>query len=350
MNLNLHSLESRFDLKAYVEAQEFKDVGQNWAITCPHCEKPEKLYILKEDKRDQRTGEKVPRGTFVCYYCADVEGTGTGRGILSLIEYLEDLSFYEAVKRLAEGGTQSDQSFAEAVGEMLAQLEDVDDDDADDSKPLAIPEVELPASFRPITAKNAPPYLRERGISIARAERYRLGFCRSGYYRKRLIVPTYLGGRLVSFQARYMREKPPQGIKKTIFPKGAKTGQVLFNYDQAKRCNRVVLVEDPFSAIRIGRIALCSFGTHLSRGQFELLLNSAAREVVVMWDRDAIDKAFALSERLAQFWKVRVVKLPDDRDPDEHKTKTLVKMINAARPMDMTDAFAANVKQRLRYL
>lgn len=348
MNVNVRRLEQRFDLEGYIAGYDPKDVGANWAITCPNCEKQEKLYVLKQDKKD-RNGELVPRGTYLCYRCSDEEGTMTGRGILSLIEELEDVSFYEACKRLADGGTQADVNFSDAVGELLEKLDNVDDD-ADDAKPLDIPEIELPVGFRPINERNAPAYLVERGISVERARRYRLGFCMTGYYRKRLIVPSYLEGRLVSFQARYMRKVPPKGIKKTVFPKGAKQGQVLFNYDVARYCRRVVVCEDPFSAMRVGKTGTSTFGTHLSRGQFELLLNSAAREVVMLWDNDAIDKAIALAEQLAQFWRIRVVRLPDERDADEYSVKSLVRMIERAAVLDATSAFAENVRTKLASL
>lgn len=360
----LSRLESRFDLEAYLEELKPKKYGEEWAIACPICEKEDKLWVRMKKKTSG--GRVIPRGSFICYYCRDQveneESTGYGLGILQLIQWLEDVDFPEACKRLADGGTATEISFSEAVAEAMRAFDPAKDEDDTPEQP---PEVDLPHAFIPITEDNAPAYLFERGISVERAIRYGMGFCKRGYYRNRLLVPAYQEGRLVGFQARYMKKKPPfckatelpckhcggskkhGRIKKTFFPKGMKKNLILFNYDEARLCSRVVIVEDPFSAMHIGRTAVSVYGTGVSSRQFELLLGMEAREIVLMFDRDAIAKAYKQVAAMTQFWNVRVVELPDKRDPDEHKVTQLKRWVESAKLLTVHDAWTKLLESRL---
>lgn len=348
MNLQLKRLEKRFDLMRYLEQFEFVMSGNNAVLTCPQCERDGKLYVLTEDTLDV-SGEMKIRGTWICYYCRDRDGGGTGRTCLSLIEWLEDLEFLDAIRRLADGGTSVDADFIGAMEKAFASLEDEEADD----KSVPIPTVALPKAFVPIDERHYPPYAAERGISPKRAMRFGLGYCRRGYYENRLIAPVFFEQRVVGFQARYMKKKPPidpetgKRIKKTKHSKGAKLSRVFYNWDEAQHQRRVIVVESPWAVIKIGRQGAGSFGKHLSSAQLELLLRSNVEEIVFMWDRDAdhaagkggYDKSVAFAEKLAPMIAVRCVRMPDSRDPDEHKLARLRKLIRQTPLLSANDAW-----------
>jgi len=209
--------------------------------------------------------------------------------------------------------------------------------------------MDLPDEFIPWTKERqrVPTYFKERGITYKRAKRYGLGWCEGGYFHNRLIVPVVFDGRTVFWVARYMAKTPPAGVKKVIYPKGCQTNRVLYNYDRARKHDQIILVEDVWSAMHVGPQAVATFGTSLSQYQLELLLDSRAHEIVLLWDRDAIDKAKKLALRLADFWSVRVVELPDVRDPDEHKRAAVSEMIAATPSQSASDAFKSLVLGRL---
>lgn len=348
MNLQLKRLEKRFDLVRYLEQFEYTMSGNNAVLTCPQCERDEKLYVLMDDIRDI-SGEMKTRGTWICYYCNDHEGGGSGRTCLSLIEWMEDVEFTDAIRRLADGGTSGDADFIGAIEKAFAAMEDDEGDDR--SAPL--PEIALPKSFVPIDERHYPPYAAERGISPRRAMRFGLGYCRRGYYANRLVAPVYFEKRVVGFQARYMKKKPPidpetgKRVKKTKHAKGAKMSRVFYNWDTAKHQKRIVIVESPWAVIKIGRQGAGSFGKHLSSAQLELLMRSEAEELVFMWDRDAghapgkggYDKSVSYAEKLAPMFAVRCVRMPDRRDPDEHELARLRKLIRKTPIMSANDAW-----------
>lgn len=340
MSSALRILERRFNLGRYLSKYETKPSGNNLVMRCPSCDKPDKLWVLAEKKTDA-TGERTP-GSFICYYCRDTDGDGVGNGPLQLIQWLEDVDFLQALDILAANGDDpASQDLADVVSAAFKVEEHKD------LKEEPVPSVELPEGFRRITEKRRPRYLRERGISVKRAVRYKMGYCEHGYHANRLVVPVYLDGRLVSWQARYMRKDPPPGVKKTLFPKGAKSGQVLFNFDQAKHCQRIIVVEDPWSAVHLGRTAVATFGTTVTSHQLALLLRTEADEVVMMWDQDAIEKAYKAAVTLSSFFRVRVVELPDARDPDERSVDELRDLIRQAPEADSMSALAGVVRLRL---
>lgn len=337
MPINLRAVQRAFDVVAYVKGKdpEHKDYGHNVAVRDPVCGKAQKLWVLSQDKADKR----ARAGSWVCYYCN--EG---GREPLALVKRMEDCNTFRALEimtTLQKGGKLL-VDLRELVMNTLYGVEDLDD--TWDTRPL--PKVALPPEFKTNGAASLP-YFAERGIDTTKVKRYGLGYCKDGYFKNRLVVPVVLHGEHTFFVARYMKAKPPEGVKKTLYPKGATPGRVLFNYDSAKTCERVYLVEDVFSAMHLGRAAMATLGTQFSQYQLDLLLRTSAHEVVIVWDRDAIDKATKLAERLAEFYTVRVVELPDARDPDEFSRAEIAAMVAGAPVLDAGAAFRSHVAARL---
>ncbi len=351
---HLTRLERRFDLVEYLKQyDDVKDHGPNISMPCPMCDKEDKLWVLIDEKVTNNGVQ--PSGSFVCYYCRDVEGTGLGKGSLALIQWLEDKSFVEALKVLVAGGSYEPESdFLATIQEAFAALEDSGSLTND-----PLPTIPWPEYYKRITPHRVPKYLMTRSISVKKAQKYQLGFCTKGWFRNRLVIPIFSDDRLVSFQARYMRKKPPKQrdkngdlkrVKKTWFPKGTKTGRMLFNYDAARVKRSMIITEDPFSAMALGSRAVATFGTSISQGQLELLLLSDAEELILLWDRDACHKAWDLVESLSEHWRVRIAKLPDARDIDEHSIEDRKKIVKNAKLVSPLDAMARKVRWQLESL
>lgn len=353
--LNLRVLSRAFDAERYV-LQRFPDAQRsqgNLVVTCPRCEKP-KFWVLVVDRDD------VHAGAWRCFSgdCGDM-----GHGALSLVRRLEDLDTFEALQRIVQyqKGNAPLIDLRRLVEERLVGDVEVWNKDVDP--------VPLPDEFIPVqhgwTRKDLPRYFRERGIGPKKAFRYGLGWCDDGYFANRLVVPVTSDDQVVFFVARYMKQRPPlcrrpnlpcktcggkdmhNRLKKTLYPKGAHPGRFLYNYDRARHCKTIRVVEGVLDAIHVGRSAVATFGTTLSQYQLELLMRTNAREIVIMWDRDAIEKARELADRLADLWTVRVVELPDARDPDEHTRGSLRALERASPALDVAGARRQYVLSRL---
>lgn len=348
-----------FDLRTYLkEHDQTPQVhGGEWAIDCPGCSaigKNKKLWVQVDDKVDK--GRPKRAGNWICYYCGD-----GGGDVLSLIRWLEDCTLFRAVEVLTtyriEGRKVADlRMLVQDTLFGVAEIEPTWDD-------VELPEMALPAGFER-ARKPLHPYLRERGISVKRARKFGLGIIPTATpskLRNRLVVPVQMHGRTVLWVARYMRARPPAGVKKTLYPYGGKPGRVLFNYDEAQTAHVLYLVEDVFSAmhmsegLREGEGVMATLGTSLSQYQMELLLKTDADEIVILWDLDpdakpgqsGYEKAIKLAGRLCEFWRVRVPKLPDTRDPDELTHKHRRKIVRRARVMDESTAWKVAARDRL---
>jgi len=338
VTLNFRILDRAFDAERYI-TQGWPDAQHsegNLVLTCPRCEK-QKLWVLVVDRVDVRAP------AWQCFYCQD-----GGRTALSLVQRLEDCDTFRALELIVkfQKGNEPLIDLRRLVEDRLVGEVEVWDD--------AVNHVPLPDEFIPVPfgskRSDLPAYFHERGIGPKKAHRFRLGWCDEGYFANRMIVPVMRGDEVMFFVARYMKAKPPKGVKKTLYPKGAKPGRHLFNYDRAKTCQTIRIVEGVLDAVHVGKSAVATFGTSLSQYQLELLMRSAASEIIIMWDRDALDKARALADRLADLWTIRVVELPDARDPDEHSHDSLRALEQAAPPLDVAGARRSYVLGRLGYI
>jgi hypothetical protein len=82
---------------------------------------------------------------------------------------------------------------------------------------------------------------------------------------------------------------------------------------------RLVLVEDPISAIKVSKIENCAalLGTHLGDDALQLLKLMMIQRVVIMCDGDSAGRkaAIGIKDRLAPFFHVRTVYLDLGRNP-----------------------------------
>jgi DNA primase len=146
------------------------------------------------------------------------------------------------------------------------------------------------------------------------------------YLRGRIIIPVYLEGKLIGWQARYLGEQPNLGkppskdIPKYIFSSGFPRSRALYNFDNAKQQPFVVVVEGATKVWRFGPEAVATFGKCVTSQQIALL---AARwtKIVVMLDPNAEQESAELVASLKPYRQVVEVRPPVE--PDEMDTRTL---------------------------
>ncbi|WP_288301633.1 DNA primase [Veillonella magna] len=318
-----------------------KKKGKNYWGCCPfHNEKTPSFSVTPE------------KGFFYCFGCH-----ASGNAINFLMRY-ENLTFPEALERLAARAN---------IPLPTAELS------AEERKRNAhrqeLYEVnQLATTFfhncltKTEMGKTGLAYLRNRGLSDETIARFQLGFapdswdrlyraftergispgllvetglCRQGnngrvydYFRNRVMFPICDGkGRVVGFGGRVLDDSTPKYLnspENVIFNKG----HLLFAFDKAYRAIRekrqAILVEgymDVISAHNRGVTnVVASLGTAYTKDHGRLLLRQAD-EVVLAYDMDgAGQKAARRAIELLQNteFKVRVVAMPDGKDPDDY--------------------------------
>jgi len=167
-----------------------------------------------------------------------------------------------------------------------------------------------------------PTAFKQRNYDPRILARYKVGFCRSGDFNARIIFPIKTAHRF-SFTSRAILSSQS---KKYRHPKGTLTSKMLFGYDMVFRnCKILCIVEGPTDVLRIsgyGIDAVCTFGKKISSEQIRLISKREPKEVVCLFDGDAVEQNMKMFQRLSMRLNTSYILLPrkengDFYDPDD---------------------------------
>lgn len=298
--------------------------GREVYMDCPYCgEIRHRFYVNLE--------------TLVCH----CHNCGWSPTFLQLIQYVEGVSYSRAsvILKDVRGNIALPENISrDMVGNMFM------DDLRKDLQKRAIPLPDEYTLLNPcktnIVTKRAVKYLNSRGITNKQIIDHQMGFCMSGEYKNRVIIPITENGELRFWVARAitkdakLKEKSPSDEVYQI-----SKSEVIFNIDRAaKKYHSVVISEGIFDALSWGDIGVSLLGKSLYQEQLNILLDY--RElltdgVYVALDWDAKEQATELAEKLIDFFKVKVINIPKvDDDPNNylqrHGKQAMWKLIASA--------------------
>lgn len=331
-------LSRRTDITELVRGYvELKRAGRLERGLCPfHNEKTPSFYVYPETE------------SFYCFGC------GTGGDAITFVRNIQNLSYPEAVRFLAERAGMA--------------LPDQDDEQAKRMRRLLA--INRESAHFYVDALNAPQgaearaYLRRRGFTDATIRRFGLGFApdafgdllshlkRKGYdddelllagvckkgrggglydaFRNRVIFPIIdLRGSVIAFGGRNLsQEYGPKYLNSADTPVFKKS-RTLFALNMAKKetSKRYLLAEGYMDVISLHQAgfttAVATLGTALTAEQTKMVSNYAD-ELVLCYDSDeagrrATDRAIQLLKHTPL--KVRVLDMEDAKDPDEYIEK-----------------------------
>ncbi len=283
--------------------KSYKRARDNYAFHCPFCNhrKP-KLEI------NMHTNEEG-KNFWECWVCQT-----RGRTIRSLLYQLKTPKNQasEILKYLPKG------SFIEFKG-------------------LSI--IELPKEYQPlynssptsVTANLIKRYLYARGLSDNDFIKYSIGYCTSGDYGGRVIIPSYSESNTLNFfvarsyDGNYFKYKNPETSKDIIFFEN------LINWNQP-----IILCEGVFDAMAIRRNAIPLLGKSISTSLYKKIITSKVKDIYIALDTDAKNRALEIGEKfLNQGKRVFLVDLPD-KDPSEMGFKPFTEHIQSAQKLDIS--------------
>lgn len=196
-------------------------------------------------------------------------------------------------------------------------------EDGEDSSKRVYKQVKLPKEFvsfkdasfgMKLTPgyKQAYNYIKSRNITDLMVQLYNIGFCASGIYENRIIIPSYdENNRLNYFIARSFLQKPKMKYKNPEAQKEI----IIFNEHLIDWNETVYIVEGAFDSIFI-RNAIPMLGKFMSDHLF-MTLYEKAKKIVIVLDPDAWEDAQRLYHKIncgKLMGKVWIVKLEGDKD------------------------------------
>lgn len=355
------TLKSQLNIVDVVEQYvRLKRSGTRWVGLCPfHSEKTPSF------------GVNADLQIFKCFGCQE------GGDVFTFIQKIEGVTFFEALKLLAErsGIPMPERARPhDPAGQRRESILDLQE------KAASIFESNLHSS----RGAEVRDYLASRNVSMDTARAFRLGLADSSgrqllqrlkdydpalleeaglvkrrddgsyydYFRDRLIFPIYSeSGRVIAFGGRALRDddnvKYLNSPKTPIYDKSA----VLYNLHRAKaaarKSDRMIVVEGYMDAIGVAAagiaevVAIC--GTALTSSQARLIKRHVAQSqaatgnVIINLDPDragiaATEKSIHLL--LAEGLRVRVLTLPGELDADEfiaaHGVERYASLCNSA--------------------
>lgn len=252
------------------------------------------------------------------YYCHTNCGGGDA---FTLVEKMEDISFLEAVQWLANffdvniEGMEIKERSCDYLAELRNFIRVMRE-----KKNKTFTEFKIPEEVKQVT--------RYRNFKEETLKHFHLGYVESVQLKKRdgkeyklfhrLVFPIYFNNMQVGLSFR--KTKSADFPKWSHQPANLETKNILYNYDDAKDSNIIVVCEgflDVWAFHEIGIPAVATFGAHLTNQQYKLLLQTGA-DLVFAYDGD--DAGRKATQEAVRMFKhkanIATVEFEEGQDPE----------------------------------
>ncbi len=232
----------------------------------------------------------VEKNAFNCFSCCG------GGNVLDLVMKLEDCNVREAGVRICEWfnldfSQENDRSPAGRRNSARVSEKNVVRSDTSAAKRASSDPLTNSPLARPLSnLKPEHEYIQGRGVAVATARQFGLGFCSRGLMRGRIAIPiTDATDQLVAYAGRAVTEELAREKGKYRFPTNFHKSHVLYNLTRVKRTDTLVVVEGFFDVLALYQShvenVVALMGSTLSEQQAELLVNYA-NNLLLMFDGD----------------------------------------------------------------
>ena len=199
--------------------------------------------------------------------------------------------------------------------------------------------VQLPKEYKAlwngedsIVKRHALSYLYKRGITDADILKYDIGYCDSGLYSNRIIIPSYdSDGKLNFFVGRDFYNGKMK-YRNSPTSKDIIGFDLFINWDEP-----IILCEGVFDAMAFKRNAIPLFGKTVTKKLQKKIIESRVKNIYLALDNDAMVDAVEISENFIDNGiEVRMMKF-EEKDPNEIGFKKLLYLINRTQIMRFSD-------------
>lgn len=200
--------------------------------------------------------------------------------------------------------------------------------------------VSLPDEYKPLWVysdtpeyKNAMKYVLNRNITVFDILKYRIGYCDSGYYSDKIIIPSYdVNGKLNYFIARGYFEADKQAHM------GPDTDKNIIGFEMHINWRLpIILCEGAFDAIAIRKNAIPLFGKNISQRLKLKIIEERVKEIYICLDADALANAVEIAQEfMNQGITVYLVELAED-DPGKLGFDNVVELIKKTEPLQLSN-------------
>jgi DNA primase len=182
-----------------------------------------------------------------------------------------------------------------------------------------------PKSINPVYNK-AIAYLRKRGIGVGEIVKYNIGYCESGLYGGRIIIPSYDGdGVLNYFIARSFYDDVGMKYKNPPVNRNVIVFENQINWNEP-----IVLVEGAFDSFSVRRNAIPILGKFIPKKLMEKIMLSGVKELSIILDSDAVSEGV----KYAHYFQKNGIRvkniIPKGKDIGEMGLRETLKMLKSS--------------------
>jgi DNA primase len=211
-------------------------------------------------------------------------------------------------------------------------------------------QVLLPEGFRAIDDRDgimgraAQHYMKRRRYNIKKLASEGVGYCIEGKYMGYIIFPIYYKGQLVFFQGRKFMDFGPKMKNPEMQEFGIGKSQVIYNIDALFIYNTCYIAESITNAKTMGERCCATLGKTFSNWQMSMFLKAPCTGLIFLLDEDAYYDAIIQAMQLVQFKKIKVIKMPKDKDVNDVGKAATLKLIRSTPWQRYTDLLKIKIE------
>lgn len=209
-------------------------------------------------------------------------------------------------------------------------------------------ELRLPNEFKSLlvepkginpTFRKVKHYADVRGITKEDIIRYNIGYCDSGLYNGRIIIPSYdFDNKLNYFIARSVFEDEPYKYKNPPVSKNVIMFENQINWNEP-----ITIVEGAFDAMAVKRNAIPILGKFIPKKLMDSIYKKEVKHINILLDKDAQQQALHYVVQLGnQGIEVRNI-IPSDKDAGEMGFSRVNQILKESTETNFSDV----IKQKL---
>jgi DNA primase len=176
-------------------------------------------------------------------------------------------------------------------------------------------------------------YLKKRGIFESDIIKYNIGYCESGDYMNRIIIPSYDKKNMLNyFIARSFYEDETHAYKNPPISKNVIPLENQINWEYP-----IILVEGIFDAIAVKRNAIPLFGKFIPKKLVDAIYLNNVKKIYIMMDSDAQQQALYYTALFSK-QNISVVNIPPQgKDPSTMGFEKNINLIKESKETTYKD-------------
>ena len=210
----------------------------------------------------------------------------------------------------------------------------------------------LPEGFKSLNvgdsllARNARTYVKSRGFDPIEKAYQGWGYGTMGEYFGYIIVPWYIKGELVYFNARRFLGSGPKYNNPKIDDIGIGRSLLIYNSDAMAIYDSIYVVEGFMNADTLGNNAIATGGKKISHYQISMMIKSKANDFIFLLDPDALDDSINLGLEMVNYKRIKIVWWEGEADVNDIGREETLKKVNEHKWLTYSDILKMKLNEQ----